>query len=107
MLYEVLGDIWVVQRNPYLQDDLLDNPDRRKRWSRRCTTAWPRSKAPRPEADAQRDAAGGRAAGGGPRAVREFDRTFDEARAAPRVRRRWAAHAKDNIKFDGLSRVAT
>ncbi|RYE39495.1 MAG: DUF3683 domain-containing protein, partial [Hyphomicrobiales bacterium] len=24
MLYEVLGDIWVVQRNPYLQDDLLD-----------------------------------------------------------------------------------
>lgn len=30
MLYEVLGDVWVVQRNPYLQDDLLDNPKRRK-----------------------------------------------------------------------------
>ena len=29
MLYEVLGDIWVVSRNPYLQDDLLDNPRRR------------------------------------------------------------------------------
>ncbi|HEX9392880.1 MAG TPA: FAD/FMN-binding oxidoreductase [Usitatibacteraceae bacterium] len=29
MLYEVLGDIWVVERNPYLQDDLLDNPKRR------------------------------------------------------------------------------
>ncbi|MBN3851040.1 DUF3683 domain-containing protein, partial [Paraburkholderia sp. Ac-20342] len=29
MLYEVLGDIWVVRRNPYLQDDLLDNPKRR------------------------------------------------------------------------------
>jgi FAD/FMN-containing dehydrogenase/Fe-S oxidoreductase len=28
MLYEVLGDIWVVNRNPYLQDDLLDNPRR-------------------------------------------------------------------------------
>ena len=27
MLYEVLGDIWVDERNPYLQDDLLDNPD--------------------------------------------------------------------------------
>ncbi len=26
MLYEVLGDIWVVQRNPYLQDDLLRQP---------------------------------------------------------------------------------
>ena len=30
MLYEVLGDIWVVSRNPYLQDDLLDNPKRLK-----------------------------------------------------------------------------
>ena len=30
MLYEVLGDIWVVQRNPYLQDDQLDNPKRRR-----------------------------------------------------------------------------
>ena len=29
MLYEVLGDIWVVSRNPYLQDDLLENPRRR------------------------------------------------------------------------------
>src|SRR3982074_2577476 len=29
MLYEVLGDIWVVERNPFLQDDLLDNPKRR------------------------------------------------------------------------------
>ena len=28
MLFEVLGDIWVVQRNPYLQDDLLENPKR-------------------------------------------------------------------------------
>ncbi|WP_296945336.1 DUF3683 domain-containing protein [uncultured Massilia sp.] len=31
MLYEVLGDIWVVRRNPYLQDDLLDNPKRREK----------------------------------------------------------------------------
>jgi len=30
MLYEVLGDIWVVERNPFLQDDLLANP----RWRR-------------------------------------------------------------------------
>ncbi|RQW83421.1 MAG: DUF3683 domain-containing protein, partial [Methylococcus sp.] len=29
MLYEVLGDIWVVQRNPYLEDDLIGNPGRR------------------------------------------------------------------------------
>ena len=30
MLFEVLGDIWAVQRNPYLEDDLLNNRKRRK-----------------------------------------------------------------------------
>ena len=30
MLFEVLGDIWVVQRNPYLQDDLLADKKRRR-----------------------------------------------------------------------------
>jgi len=29
MLFEVLGDMWVITRNPYIQDDLLDNSDRR------------------------------------------------------------------------------
>ncbi|MCU7811137.1 MAG: DUF3683 domain-containing protein, partial [Candidatus Thiodiazotropha sp. (ex Notomyrtea botanica)] len=29
MLFEVLGDMWVITRNPYLQDDLLDNEERR------------------------------------------------------------------------------
>ncbi|MEJ2455726.1 MAG: DUF3683 domain-containing protein [Candidatus Thiodiazotropha sp.] len=30
MLFEVLGDMWVITRNPYLQDDLLNNEERRK-----------------------------------------------------------------------------
>ena len=30
MLFEVLGDMWVVARNPYLQDDLLENRTRRE-----------------------------------------------------------------------------
>src|SRR5919107_615407 len=29
MLYEVLGDIWVVTRNPYIEDELLTYPKRR------------------------------------------------------------------------------
>ena len=29
MLFEVLGDMWVIARNPYIQDDLIENP---KRW---------------------------------------------------------------------------
>lgn len=30
MLFEVLGDIWAVVRNPYLVDDMIDHPRRRK-----------------------------------------------------------------------------
>ncbi len=29
MLFEVLGDMWVIKRNPYIQEDLLENQDRR------------------------------------------------------------------------------
>lgn len=29
MLFEVLGDMWVVERNPYLQDDLINHVERR------------------------------------------------------------------------------
>lgn len=30
MLFEVLGDMWVIQRNPYVKDDLLNNRKRRE-----------------------------------------------------------------------------
>src|SRR5205814_105590 len=57
MLYEVLGDIWVVQRNPYLQDDLLDSPRRRRllidALHHRLHEV---EKRRSPDADAQRDA---------------------------------------------------
>ena len=29
MLFEILGDIWVVSRNPFIQDDLIENEKRR------------------------------------------------------------------------------
>jgi FAD/FMN-containing dehydrogenase/Fe-S oxidoreductase len=29
MLFEVLGDMWVITRNPYIQGDLIENPKRR------------------------------------------------------------------------------
>src|SRR5881296_3523388 len=57
MLFEVLGDIWVVERNPYLQDDLLDNPKRRRllidALHHRLHEV---EKRRSPQADAQRDA---------------------------------------------------
>ena len=45
MLYEVLGDMWVVQRNPYPEDDLLASPGAVPRWWKPCTTAWARSRS--------------------------------------------------------------
>ena len=30
MLYEFLGDIWVIKRNPFIQDDLLENTKRKQ-----------------------------------------------------------------------------
>ena len=57
MLYEVLGDIWVVQRNPYLQDDLLDNPGRRQLLVQALRHRLSEVQKRRtPEVDAQRDA---------------------------------------------------
>src|SRR5437867_3913883 len=57
MLYEVLGDIWVVQRNPYLQDDLLDNPKRRKLLVEALQHRLAEVEKRRtPDADSQRDA---------------------------------------------------
>ena len=29
MLFEVLGDMWIIERNPYVKDDLLTNQKRR------------------------------------------------------------------------------
>jgi FAD/FMN-containing dehydrogenase/Fe-S oxidoreductase len=109
MLYEVLGDIWVVQRNPYLQDDLLDNPKRRRMLvdalQHRLAEV---EKRRTPQADPARDAVVGELLQGAMRAVRNFDASFTAAaelrRRTQRMLRRYTA--KDNIKFDGLSRVS-
>ena len=109
MLYEVLGDIWVVQRNPYLQDDLLDNPARRKllvdALQHRLGEI---DKRRTPADDAERDRLVGELAQAARRAVAEFDATFEQAATLRRQIQRTLGRltAKDNIKFDGLSRVS-
>jgi hypothetical protein len=92
MLYEVLGDIWVVQRNPYLQDDLLDNPTRRKRWSRRCTTAWARSKsAARPAKMPSATALVAELLQAARSAVGAFDAAFEQGHLRKQAQAHWAA----------------
>ena len=109
MLYEVLGDIWVVQRNPYLEDDLLDNPKRRQMLidalHHRLGEV---SKRRTPDADAERDRLVGELLDAARAAVEAFSAHFravwDLRKATRKVLGRCTA--KDNIKFDGLSRVS-
>lgn len=109
MLYEVLGDIWVVQRNPYLQDDLLDNPRRRRMLVEALHHRLAEVQKRRtPDTDPQRDALVGELLEAAKVAVRRFDEAFSETAELRgrtlRALKRFTA--RDNIKFDGLSRVS-
>jgi FAD/FMN-containing dehydrogenase/NAD-dependent dihydropyrimidine dehydrogenase PreA subunit len=113
MLYEVLGDIWVVQRNPYLEDDLLANPKRRQMLidalhHRLAEVAKRRDPAPSTEADRERDALVGELLDAARAAVEAFSARFRETWDLRKATRRVLGRhtAKDNLKFDGLSRVS-
>ena len=122
MLYEVLGDIWVVRRNPYLEDDLLENGRRRRALvealEHRLAEVEKRRQAGLPaaaattadeRARAQRlDERVGELLDAARAAVARFAAWFDETqRLRKRVVRRLArVTARDNVRFDGMSRVA-
>ena len=104
MLYEVLGDIWVIRRNPYLEDDLLESRDRRAA----LVGALHHRIG---EIEKRRNTEDGRVVELltlARQAVADFEREFDEIGALrKRVLRRMARITrKDNIAFDGLARVA-
>ncbi|MBN9476953.1 MAG: DUF3683 domain-containing protein [Burkholderiales bacterium] len=108
MLYEVLGDIWVVRRNPYLQDDLLDNPKRRGLLVEALNHRLREVERRREPDDAERDGKVGRLLDMARSAVRAFEQEFNEtAELRRRVQKVLGrTTARDNIKFDGLSRVS-
>ena len=82
MLYEVLGDIWVVQRNPYLQDDLLDNPKRRGQLVDALNHRLGEVEKRRtPQTDPERDAMVGQLLVAARAAVKAFDAAFVEVAA--------------------------
>jgi len=121
MLYEVLGDIWVVSRNPYLQDDLLDNPGRRaaliealhhrldeieKRRQQHLAKA-----GTDPAAKAQLAARAQKVTfllERGRDAVDAFGAGFAEVAVLRRLALKKLSRStrKDNIQFDGLARVS-
>ena len=108
MLYEVLGDIWVVRRNPYLQDDLLSNPKRRglliEALNHRLNEINRRREPSNKESDSKVQELLRRAH----KAVIEFEAEFEytETLRAEVMQEMGRITQKDNIKFDGLSRVS-
>ena len=105
MLYEVLGDIWVVQRNPYLQDDLLDNPHRRKQLIEALHHRL-REVQKRMTTDLADKV--GKLVSSAKDAVEFFNAEFDRvAVLRKRVKKVLGKYtAADNIAYDGLARVS-
>ncbi|TAK70543.1 MAG: DUF3683 domain-containing protein [Betaproteobacteria bacterium] len=121
MLYEVLGDIWVVSRNPYLQDDLQDNPGRRAALIEAMRHRLDEIEKRRLHYLAE---AGGDAEAGAPQATRAqrvtfllerardavdtFAGSFAEMAALRRdaLKKLCRSTRRDNIQFDGLARAS-
>src|SRR5471032_3320331 len=106
MLYEVLGDIWVVRRNPYLQDDLLDSPRRLNMLveaMRHRLAEIDKRRADKADPDRVSELlAAARMA------VDAFENEFAETRSLRRkaMRRLSAITRKENVQFDGMARVS-
>jgi FAD/FMN-containing dehydrogenase/Fe-S oxidoreductase len=108
MLYEVLGDIWVVRRNPYLEQDLLDNPRRRAQLVEALHHRLGDIEKRRDTSDPVRDAKVGRLLDAARGAVGAFAESFEQTEALRRkARRAFAAHTRDdNVCFDAFARVS-
>ena len=102
MLFEVLGDIWVVVRNPYLVDDLLEHPKRRAALVREMRHRLNEIRKRRDD-NQQVDSLVAAAE----KAVECFDSSFDEtSQKRHQILERLSKITKPhNIMFDGLARV--
>jgi FAD/FMN-containing dehydrogenase/Fe-S oxidoreductase len=103
MLFEVLGDLWVVSRNPYLQDDLLDNPKRRdaliEALNHRINAIHDRSEG---NVNVEKLVASARTAIA--KFADDFRQTYDLRKKALSKLSKFTR--KDNVQFDGLARVS-
>ena len=103
MLFEVLGDIWAVVRNPYLVDDLLDHPARREALVKEMRHRL--GEIHKRRDDNEQVALLVQAAEA---AVARFDDSFDETKTRREqiLKRLSKITKKHNIMFDGLARVS-
>jgi FAD/FMN-containing dehydrogenase/Fe-S oxidoreductase len=103
MLFEVLGDMWVVQRNPYIQDDLIEDPVRRE-----ALVGALHHRLAQIEARAAGNPLTLRLLDAARAAVARFEGWFPET---DRRRQRLLKHLsrvthRDNVDFSGLARVS-
>ena len=103
MLFEVLGDIWAVARNPYLIDDLLEHPERREALVREMRHRLSEIQKRRDDNQAVAQLLQAAEA-----AVGQFDRSFAETlgKREQILSRLSKITKKHNIMFDGLARVS-
>lgn len=104
MLFEVLGDMWVITRNPYIQDDLTTH---RRRWGSLVHALYHRLdqitlRNTTQDVDVNRLVESAR------KAVDQFVANMQSLRKKRQqvLRRLSKVTRRDNICFDGLSRVA-
>ena len=103
MLFEVLGDLWVVDRNPYIQDDLLSS---RKRLDALIGAMHHRLDQVVSRAEGNTDAL--QLAAAARKAVGSFSDWYPRTRELRRrIRQRLGRITRrDNIDFSGLARVS-
>ncbi|MBJ6609808.1 MAG: DUF3683 domain-containing protein [Candidatus Thiothrix moscowensis] len=103
MLLEILGDMWIVQRNPYIHDDLLENRERRQSLldtlNGRVATIEERAKGNVNTLEMVQIARA---------ALDKFSADFRaEYDLREKTRKRlYKITRKDNVQFDGLARVS-
>jgi len=103
MLFEVLGDIWVVKRNPYLHDDMIDSPKRHG-----LLVEAMRHRLGEIESRRHGNEMVGQLLTRARHAVDAFEREFAEMAALRKkiLKRMGGLTRRDNICFDGLARVS-
>ena len=103
MLFEILGDMWVVTRNPFIQDDLLSNQKRRAALIEAL-----RHRLAQVEERANNNELALKLSGRTRGAVNKFEAWFpQQLRLRSKVLRRLSKITRaDNICFDGLARVS-
>lgn len=105
MLFEVLGDMWVISRNPFIQDDLVAN---RKRWDSLSHALHHRLDQVRERAEKNDNQLALQLETSAREAVAKFEKNLLNIAQRRRdvMRRLKRATKKHNIRFDGLARVS-